>query len=97
MPILPTSRRGAVVDVASLLDATATEYIASLVAAGALVSLFRTRDGGAFGVTVTLDGEVEKEYFRAPEELAEWLKAVDDAVAAIPAAPSSVKRPRKAP
>lgn len=78
-----------------MLDATACEYIAGIVSGGALVSLFRTRDSGAFGVTVTLDGEVEKEYFRDPVELADWLKAVDDAVASAPVVPSSAKRPRK--
>lgn len=78
-----------------MLDATASEYIASIVGGGALVSLFRTRDGGAFGVTVTLDGEVEKEYFRDPVELADWLKAVDDAVTSAPEAPPRGKRPAK--
>lgn len=71
------------------------ERIASIVAGGALVSLFRTRDHGAFGVTVTLDGEVEKEYFRDPVELADWLAAVDEAVTAAPPIPSRGKRPAK--
>lgn len=95
MPILPSSRRGPVVDPGALLDATAVEYVASCIASGALVSLYRTRDGGAFGVTVTLDGETEKEYFRDPVELADWLRQVDEAIQAIPPAPSSAKRARK--
>lgn len=78
-----------------MLDASAVEYVASIVQGGALVSLFRTRDGGAFGVTVTLDGEVEKEYFRDPVELTDWLKAVDDAVASAPDVPPRGKRPAK--
>lgn len=78
-----------------MLDASSAEYIASLVASGCLVSLFRTSDGGAFGVQVTLDGETEKDYFRAPEELHEWLKEVDEAVTEAPAPAPSAKRPRR--
>jgi hypothetical protein len=78
-----------------MLDATATEYIASLVQAGCLVSLYRTSDGGALGVSVTLDGEQEKDWFRDPVELAEWLREVDQAVADVPPPGPSVKRPRK--
>lgn len=78
-----------------MLDASATEYIASLVAMGCLVSLYRTSDGGAFGVSVTLDGEQEKDYFRSPEELTEWLREVDEAVTSAPEPAPSAKRPRK--
>lgn len=97
VPLLHHSRSSPVVDVGALLEPGACEYIASLVGAGALVSLFRTRDGGAFGVQVTLDGESEKEYFRVSEELCEWLREVDAAVAAMPQpAPSAKKRSRGA-
>lgn len=97
MPLLQKSRNRTSVDPATLLDATATEYIASLVQAGCLVSIYRTSDGGAMGVSVTLDGEQEKEWFREPEELASWLRDVDQAVAEIPPTAPSVKRPRKRP
>lgn len=95
MPLLQRSRSRAQVEVATLLDATATEYIASLVQAGCLVSIYRTSDGGALGLSVTLDGEQEKEWFREPTELAEWLREVDQAVAEVPLPAPSVKRPRK--
>lgn len=85
------------VDVGALLDASAVEYIASLVGSGALVSLYRTRDGGAFGITVTLDGDAEKEYFRSVEEVTDWLRQVDEAVEALASSAPSVKRPRKRP
>jgi hypothetical protein len=97
VPLLQRSRARSTVEVASFLDASATEYIASLVQAGCLVSLFRTSDGGALGAAVTLDGEQEKEYFRAVEEFTEWLREVDQAVAEVPASAPSVKRPRKRP
>lgn len=97
VPLLPGSRSRAQVDPAAFFDATAAEYIASLVAAGCLVSLYRTSDGGALGVSVTLDGEQEKDYFRLPEELADWLRQVDDAVTQLPESAPSGKRPRKRP
>lgn len=95
MPLLQRSRQRAQIDPATFFDATASEYIASLVQAGCLVSLYRTSDGGALGVSVTLDGEQEKDYFRAPEELHEWLREVDQAVSEVPASAPSAKRPRK--
>lgn len=91
------ARQGPVVDVGALLGASASEYIASIITGGALVSLFRTRDAGAFGVQVTLDGEVAKEYFRTEEELLDWLRRVDEAVTESPSPAPSVKRARKAP
>lgn len=95
MPLLQKSRSRAVVDVAALLDDSAREYLVSLVASGCMVALFRTRDGGALGCQVTLDGESEKEYFRTPEEFSDWLGEVDKAVAAAPAAPPPSTRARK--
>lgn len=95
MPLLPKSRGKAAIEVALLLDASATEYIASLVQAGCLVSIYRTSDGGALGVAVTLDGEQEKEWFRDAEGLADWLRDVDQAVSNLPPPAPSVKRPRR--
>jgi len=95
VPLLQRTRQRAQVDCAAFLDATTSEYVASLVQAGCLVSIFRTSDGGAFGCSVTLDGENEKEYHRVPEELHEWLREVDSAVGEQPVPAPSAKRPRK--
>lgn len=97
MPLLQRSRQRSQIDPAAFFDASAAEYLASLVQAGCLVSLYRTSDGGALGASVTLDGEQEKEYFRDPVEFTEWLREVDQAVAEVPASAPSVKRPRKRP
>lgn len=97
MPLLQRTKQRVQVDVAACLDNVATEYIASLVASGCLVSLFRTSDGGALGCQVTLDGETEKEYHRLPEELAEWLAEVAAAVNDLTPSGPSAKRPRKRP
>lgn len=95
MSLLNGSRSSPVVDIGALLDASAVEYLVSLVTSGALVSIFRTRDGGALGFTVTLDGDAEKEYFRTAEEVADWLRQVDHVVTERVTGPSSVKPPRK--
>jgi hypothetical protein len=64
---------GAAVDVAALLDSAAGEAAWRVVQAGALLSFGRTSDGGALGVTVTIDGRWRRDYFRDAEELAAWL------------------------
>jgi hypothetical protein len=66
------------VDVASLLDSKAAELAWRVVQAGALLSFGRTSDGGALGVTVTIDGRWRREYFRETEELVEWLQGAAD-------------------
>jgi hypothetical protein len=67
-------RSGSEVDVAAMLDSKAPELIARCVAAGALIGIGTTSDGGALGVTVTLDGRWRREYFRESEEMCSWLQ-----------------------
>lgn len=90
--------RGSPVDVAAVMDSGAPECLWRLVAGGALVSVGTTSDGGALGVTVTLDGRWRREYFRDSEELTSWLleaaAAVDGARAAAPPAASTARRRR---
>lgn len=64
---------GKAVDVAAILDSEAAPLAWRVVQAGALLSFGRTSDGGALGVTVTIDGRWRREYFRESEELVEWL------------------------
>lgn len=64
---------GSAVDVAKLFDSDAAELAWRVVQAGALLSLGRTSDGGALGVTVTIDGRWRRDYFRETEELVQWL------------------------
>jgi len=92
---LNRSGPSSVVDVGALLDATAVEYIASIVTGGALVSIGRTRDAGAMSITITVDGEYEREWCRTPEEAADFLRTVDDYVSKRPQAPPSSPRRRK--
>lgn len=65
---------GSEVNVADLLAETnAAAGLADMVQAGALVSLGTTSDGGALGITVTVDGRWRREYVRTAEELGLWL------------------------
>lgn len=89
------------VDVAAVMDSGAPETLWRIVTAGALVSVGRTSDGGALGVTVTMDGRWRREYFRDAEDLTSWLlgaaEAVEDQAARLAAssAPRSRGRGRR--
>lgn len=86
------------VDVAALLDSRAGELAWRVVQAGALVSFGRTSDGGALGVTVTMDGRWRREYFRSSEELEVWLEGAAEfaelEAERLAASPARRKRPR---
>lgn len=69
---------GKAVDVAAVMDSDAAPLAWRVVQAGALLSFGRTSDGGALGVTVTIDGRWRREYFRDAEELVEWLTGAAD-------------------
>lgn len=92
------SGRGSPVDVAAVMDSGAPECVWRLVALGALVSIGTTSDGGALGVTVTLDGRWRREYFRDSDELVSWLleatAAVEQAAPTASPAASSGRRRR---
>lgn len=76
------SGSNAVLQAADVLGAGAVARVLELVDFGALVSVSRSRDGGAVAVTVTWDGEWEREWFRSPEEaqlaLDEWSGMIED-------------------
>jgi len=70
------------VDVAAILDSKASELLLDCVAFGALLSLGTTSDGGALGVTLTVDGRWRREYFRDSETLLVWLSEAHPAIEA---------------
>lgn len=91
---------GRAVDVAAVLDSDGLAGLVECVQLGALVALGTTRDGGALGVTVTVDGRWRREYFRDGEELTAWvaeaLPAVRQATEQLSSASSgSGQRPRR--
>lgn len=87
---------GKSVDVHEAVDAPAMKGLLEMVEAGALVSLGTTSDGGALGITVTVDGQWRREYVRNGEELkaylAEAVPGVTDLLAA--SRPSAAPRQR---
>lgn len=91
---------GSAVDVLALLDSEARKHLDACIAAGALVAFGLTSDGGALGVTVTVDGRWRREYFRDSEQLFEWtadaLEAVETAIAHQAASPRPRSRTRAA-
>jgi hypothetical protein len=87
------------VDVAALFDSGVPTLVAEIVSAGALVSIGRTSDGGALGITVTLDGRWRREYFRDSDEATDWLMqahmAVLEEAQRAPASSGSRRRTRR--
>lgn len=71
---------GSPVDVDKLMDSGVPALLWRLVAAGALISIGTTSDGGALGITVTLDGRWRREYFRDSDEATDWLIRAAEAV-----------------
>jgi hypothetical protein len=66
---------GSPVDVAGFMDSRIPELFGRIVAAGALLSVGSTSDGGAIGITVTLDGRWRRQWFRESDEAVDWLEA----------------------
>jgi hypothetical protein len=94
---------GTPVDVCALLDHEAWAEVWNLVNLGALVSLGTTSDGGALGITITVDGRWRRTYVRDSEDLCSFVsEAVPSVVTACEAraasaAPRSRQRGRRAP
>lgn len=85
---------GAPLDVAKLLDGHVSDGVSELVRLGALVSMGLTSDGGALGITVTMDGRWRREYFRGEEEATAWIAEAIPAVAAAQSAQTASTAPR---
>lgn len=63
-----------VADVRAFMDSDVPKYISELVNLGVLVSVGSTRDRGAISLTVTLNGDWDREYFRDSFDAIEWLQ-----------------------
>lgn len=70
------------VDVPAMFDSGLPAAVTACVEAGALVSMGTTSDGGALGITVTLDGRWRREYFREVDDAIDWLLQAAEAVRA---------------
>lgn len=91
---------GAVVPSSAVMDPPNVARALGLVDAGCLVSVSRSRDGGAVAVTVTFDSVWERQWFRsaadAAMQLDEWAGLIEDASprSTPPASPDRRRRPR---
>jgi len=81
------SSNGAVVDPGAFLDSEVPQHIGRLLSLGVLVSIGRSRDGGAISLTITNDGKYEREYFRHTDEAIDWLKRAYDLLTGLGLAP----------
>jgi hypothetical protein len=86
---------GSPVDVRAVLDAGCTEVLWDCVALGALVSFGTTSDGGALGVTVTVDGRWRRVYVRSTDELEAFISEAYPAVKSLLGASTASSAPRK--
>lgn len=80
-----------------LLNERVLQYLVELVELGALVSFGTSRDQGALSVHVRLGDVKNREWFRTPEELEDWLsEGVKVCEAHASKGPSNVKPMRTA-
>lgn len=87
---------GHAVDVPELFgDADVVKGLAEIIQLGPLVSFGTTSDGGALGITVTVDGEWRREYVRSLDELKVWLAEALPGVEALTGGPRPSAEPRK--
>lgn len=75
--LLGQSPNGKCIDVEAFLDSITTPAIARIVDLGCLVSIGTTRDGGALSLSITHDGDYDREYFRTVDDALEWLRAAE--------------------
>lgn len=71
--LLGNGTANGVIDVKSFMDSDVPGLIAAIVGMGVLVSVGTTRDRGAISLTVTYDGQWDREYFRRSDEACDWL------------------------
>ena len=86
---------GSPVDVRAVLDSDVTGVLFDCVAMGALVSLGTTSDGGALGVTVTVDGRWRRAYVRTTADLEAFVSEAFPAVRSLLDAPPASSAPRR--
>ena len=86
---------GSPVDAVALLDEQAASVLWDMVGMGALVSLGTTSDGGALGITVTVDGRWRRSYVRTADDLAAFVAEAGPAVRAATDARAASSVPRQ--
>ena len=93
MGLLGDSGNGSAIDATAFLDSPIADRIGSLMGMGLLVALGTTRDRGAVSISVTHDGEYDREYFRRSDDAVEWLDRIVEAATALGLADASRQAP----
>lgn len=73
---------------ALVLEPGVVGMLVAVLELGALVSFGVSRDGGSMSCTVTFNGAWDREWFREPQPLFDWLTAAAAAIEEEPAAPA---------
>lgn len=81
------------IDVAAFFDSDIVLRLWDIVSLGCLVSVGTTRDRGAVSITITKDGEYEREYFRRSDEASDWLVHATHALGGLNGSVAPVKAP----
>lgn len=82
-----------VVDVAAFFDSGVSNGVAELVSMGVLVAIGTTRDRGAVSITVTNDGNFDREYFRDSAEATDYLRGAATSLRAMGIGDTDAARP----
>lgn len=91
--LLGDSSNGHVADIGAFMDSDIPGHIARIVDLGCLVSIGTTRDAGAISLTITHEGDWDREYFRGATDGVEWLEAAYKVLTARGLAPKSNGQP----
>jgi hypothetical protein len=73
--LLGNGANGSRIEVSALLDSPLAQRIGTVVDLGCLVSVGTTRDRGALSITITYEGEWDREYFRSVDDAIAWLES----------------------
>jgi hypothetical protein len=72
--LLGKGSSSSLVDIRAFMDSDVPQLSAAVLDLGCLLSLGTTRDGGAVSITITHEGEWDREYFRDSVEASDWLR-----------------------
>lgn len=71
--LLGISDNGSTIEPVAFMDSGVPGAIGRILSLGCLVSVGTTRDRGAVSLTITQDGNFDREYFRTPDDAVDWL------------------------
>jgi len=76
--LLGNGNGASAIDARAFFDSDIPQLAGTLIDMGVLVSFGTTRDRGAISISVTHNGDWDREYFRHADEAADWLRRAVD-------------------